>query len=345
MRFDEKFFEGEERDGFYVEGEMKRVWAAEMEVLVEVDRICKKHNIRYFADSGTLLGAVRHNGFIPWDDDLDIAMLRSDFVKFVRVAQEELKGEEMCLDIYHNEAWSEPFGRVTNGEGGIRLTPEHLEKYHGCPYGVGVDIFVLDDLPLTEAEFDATAELYEWILSIRQMFRSREEHLKSLEEGTDKEEAAQYWNEKLEDQLVRLEAECNVTIDRKKNISNQLLKMMDGLFAMYNGEGNGEVMNFPFAKKGIYHHCGRKKEWYRDSILLPFENITIPVPIDFYKVLEKSYGPNYLTPVKKWHFHNYPFYKEHKKELQKIQKDMRNVNGKMRRLEKLMLEEEKNGCN
>ena len=61
-----------------------------MEILAEFDRICKKHGLRYFADSGTLLGAVRHQGFIPWDDDIDVAMFRSDYETFKKIAAAEL---------------------------------------------------------------------------------------------------------------------------------------------------------------------------------------------------------------------------------------------------------------
>ena len=75
MRVPDNFLEGEIRNSFYVESMMKKVWAAQLEVLHEIDRICKKHNITYFADWGTLLGAVRHKGFIPWDDDMDIKQL------------------------------------------------------------------------------------------------------------------------------------------------------------------------------------------------------------------------------------------------------------------------------
>lgn len=336
ISFDENFFKGEERDGFYVEAEMKRAWAAEMEVLMEIDRVCEKHNIPYFADSGTLLGAVRHNGYIPWDDDLDIAMFRKDFLKFTRVAQTELRPPMVCLDIYHQEKWMEPFGRVVNGVGGIKLTEEHLERYHGCPYSVGVDIFVLDDMPSTEAAFDAAIELAEWPFSIRSLVEARREQLEHMEDGSEKEELEKIWDEKIEDQLQKLEQFCNIKIDRKKDLSNQMLKIMDGLYAMAGEEGSDEVVNMPYTKKGRYATVGRKKEWYRETIRLPFENITIPVPIDFYKVLEKAYGSNYLTPVKKWNFHNYPFYKENKRRLQEARQDVRNIKGKMDRLEKLL---------
>ena len=82
LQFPDSYFEDEVRDGFYVPSMIKRAWATAMDVLCEVDRICCKYNIKYYAEWGTLLGAVRHAGFIPWDDDLDIGMMRTDYRKF-----------------------------------------------------------------------------------------------------------------------------------------------------------------------------------------------------------------------------------------------------------------------
>ena len=78
--------------------ELKSVQKIELDILIELDKICRKNNLCYFLDSGTALGAVRHKGFIPWDDDIDVGMPRPDYNRFMRIAKDEL-GEAFFLQI------------------------------------------------------------------------------------------------------------------------------------------------------------------------------------------------------------------------------------------------------
>ena len=82
MAFIEDLEHDEIRDGFLVSSDRKKVWQRWLELWQEVDRICRKHGLKYWAAYGTLLGAARHKGFIPWDEDLDLCMMRPDYNRF-----------------------------------------------------------------------------------------------------------------------------------------------------------------------------------------------------------------------------------------------------------------------
>ena len=77
---------------------LRKVQLVQLEIAKEIDRICKKNNIKYFLIGGSLLGAIRHQGFIPWDDDLDVGMLRDDYEKFLKVAGDELQEKYKIID-------------------------------------------------------------------------------------------------------------------------------------------------------------------------------------------------------------------------------------------------------
>lgn len=86
---------------------LRRAQLRELEILIEVDKICRKHNIEYFLDWGTLLGAVRHGGFIPWDDDIDISVRRKDYSRLCKVLKEELPENLAFQDRFTD--WNLPF--------------------------------------------------------------------------------------------------------------------------------------------------------------------------------------------------------------------------------------------
>ncbi len=126
--------------------EFERMHELQIEMLKEVDRVCRKHDIKYTIFGGTLLGAIRHKGFIPWDDDADIAMLREEYNKFKSVMHEI--NPEICY-LQDNETdpeyrWGYTKMRKT-GTRFVRVGQEHLK----CKTGVFIDIFPMDDIPIT----------------------------------------------------------------------------------------------------------------------------------------------------------------------------------------------------
>ncbi len=100
-KYDRLINESEEiRDWFKVSENRKKIWNIQLWLLEELKKICKKHNIKYYADWGTLLGAVRHNWFIPRDDDLDIWIFSDDFEKFIKFAKNEIPENIKIFDYY-----------------------------------------------------------------------------------------------------------------------------------------------------------------------------------------------------------------------------------------------------
>ena len=91
IKLPENFLDEEIRDDYVVSSQMKQVWAVELDLLNKILEVCKKYNIKIIASGGTLLGAVRHKGFIPWDDDIDLMMMRDQYDKLCDVAEKEFK--------------------------------------------------------------------------------------------------------------------------------------------------------------------------------------------------------------------------------------------------------------
>lgn len=285
LQFPKDYFQDEIRDGFRIEAMMKCAWAAELEVLEVFREICQKHNLTYYADWGTLLGAVRHKGFIPWDDDIDLCMLRQDYERFLSIVNEELPEGFQVLSVYSNDLHEQPFARMVNAVT-ISYQPERLQKFHGCPYVVGIDIFPLDVLPEDKDQEDHMCRMYNKLFSSVKECR---EHL-----------------DKVTKTLPELEQLCGLSFDRSKNIKNQLLHAVNAVSSRYNDT------DAPYMTHLAYH-VGRRRylcrEWYRDVVWLPFENVMIPAPIDYDAALTALFAADYMTP-KCQPGHEYPFYQK-----------------------------------
>ena len=302
------YYEGEWREGFYVESKMRCAWAAEIEVLLEIDRICKKHGITWFADSGTLLGAVRHQGFIPWDDDIDIMMCRKDYRRFLQVAEKELPSSWILMHANDDKSqWEQPFARVTNGDS-YSMKFERLKQFHGCPYVVGVDIFPLDNIPTEPEEEELLCLMIQMVFGVMCL----------IEEGGSAEE--------IEKNLQEIEAVCRVTIDRNKKIQNQLFRVIDKLSSLYYDSECVEVgcLAWNLDKKNKRKW---KKSCFEEFLEMPFEDIVVPVPVGYQEILSTYYGKDYMTPVQKKGGHDYPFYKKQDEELEQMKRQEETESG------------------
>ncbi|MBQ7560254.1 MAG: LicD family protein [Synergistaceae bacterium] len=148
----ENFFRGEERCGYYVSPEMKKVWAVELDLLAEFARVCEKHNIKFYMDGGTLLGAVRHKGFIPWDDDVDILLMREDYNKLLEIAPNEFKQPYFFYTpTQSREGRIMTFSKLFNDSTTIFENANSKLFYDvnkpDSHFGIYIDVFPLDDIP------------------------------------------------------------------------------------------------------------------------------------------------------------------------------------------------------
>ncbi len=291
MKIPENFYEPEVRDGFYVPSEMKRYWATMLTVLEEVDRVCKKHGLKYFADYGTMMGAVRHGGFIPWDDDFDISMIREDYMTFLQIAEAELPEGYKVLSIYNNHKSHTFLGRVVN-MGLISTEPEFLKANHNCPYATGIDIF-----PIDHFEYDEKINEYQKIL----ITGFDEMSARIDEDETDMNNLPEDIRERI-NYLCEL---CNTKIEPQKPIKQQTLIFSDRLYSIFK-EDSPYLAHMYFWER--YNKQVFPKEYFEKTVDVPFEYTTIPVPIYYDKILQHCYGPNYMTPVRTGGVHDFPLY-------------------------------------
>lgn len=289
MDFPKSYFEDEVRDGFYVPCIMKRAWAAQLELLEDIDRICQKYNIEYFAEWGTLLGAIRHQGYIPWDDDMDICMKRKDYMRFFQVAEKEL-GDKHCFFTNSTDVGNTNMvARILNGEH-ICMDEDYLKKYHDFPFAVGIDIFILDYIPPSQEEDRQQKEVVKAIATIATEL--------------DPEDTV---GEKYRTSIEQIEDFCNVKFDPEEPLQIQLFRMIEKIYSLYTEEeANDITIMVLWNEESDYKF---PKEYYERSIRVPFENTTIPVPVGYDAILKRKYG-EYMRLVRDGgdSTHDYPFF-------------------------------------
>lgn len=335
MKFDKSFFEAEVRDGFYVTSEMKQVWAAQLEVLNDVDKACRENGIQYFAEWGTLLGAVRHHGFIPWDDDMDICMKRPDYNRFLEIAEKIMPSNYKIYNLKSHNNDGNMVSRIINTDQ-ISYDAEKLKKYHGVPYVIGLDIFPLDYISDNKEDDELQSNVIVMISSIMNVIKSIQDNNVQL----DEENLTQ-----INMQLSQVENICGVTINREDDIVQQLNILIDRMCGIYR-ENEAEYITIMLLWVGGKNYRFPKK-YYDKAIRIPFENTTIPVPYAYDSILKKKYG-DYMKLVHTWDSHDYPFFESQKKiienagvDINKYTDDYRNYNQFKNKIEEIRIDKEK----
>lgn len=281
------FLQYEVRDGFYVSSKMKRTWAATIEVFEAVKMVCRKYDIKYYAEWGTLLGAVRHGGFVPWDDDFDICMKRDDYMRFIKVAADELPMDYALLNIHNEHEYNHLMTRVVNRKQ-ISFEIEYMDAFHGFPYIVGVDIFPLDYLP------DNEEERKKQLADI-----SKAGNLASLYTHESKTFGE---NRK---EVISLAHEYDYQIVEGKYIRQQIFFLIEEIMSKYNAEDGCKLVSIPLVL--TYGTKGIPASYYDKTVRVPFEYTDIEVPLLYDDMLERKYS-NYIVPVRNWDTHMYPVY-------------------------------------
>ena len=291
MQFEDKYFQEEKRDGFVISSMMKRAWAAQIEVLEEIRRVCNELNIHFFADWGTMLGAVRHEGFIPWDDDLDIGMLRKDYSIFLEEAPKLMNNFFELKSVYNDASFDIVKARIINGRH-MNFDAQFLQKFHYCPYVVGIDIFPVDNIPSDKEKLDKLVNELKFLLKVEASIPETEPY-----------------NEDILSLMHQIEETYNLSIDYNNRLRHEVKKIFDILSASYSEEKTSEVScMMALAADWNWYHCQRS--WYDTYIDMPFENTTIPVPVGYDGILKCNYGEDYMIPKNVGSSHDYPFYKE-----------------------------------
>lgn len=267
MEFDKNFLKEEERNGYIINEKIKKVWWIQIEIVKEFARICEKNNLRWYLTGGVLIGVVRHHGFIPWDDDIDLIMPREDYNKFIDICEEELKypyhlrttlTEEECY-----QCWISICNSETTGNRSSCINKKQNN-------GIAVDI-----LPFDGCEDNVL------LYSIRRLPL----YVVSVICNTYVNDFNQSFLARILRKVVR-----NFNFDYKR-----AYKWLEKQCTRHPWSKHNQVTHTLIAdpiardiRKVIY-----KKEWYNSTIEMPFENTTLPVPIGYHEILTTEYG-NYM---------------------------------------------------
>ena len=253
---------------------------ANLYILQEIDRICKKYKINYTLDSGTLLGAIRHGGFIPWDDDADIAMTRANFEAFRRIVKRELSDKLefiMPNEFKNGKVFYDFTPRIIYKPSARYKNNDKKDPYEGKLNHLWVDIFILDKLPKSKS-------LQKFVLFNQKLiYLFSMGHRKKLElkkyKGT-----------------MKL-AVLFFSIFGKIIPTKRLFKLQDGLSKLFYKSRKSNTWYYSNYQPD-YIDIKVNKDWYEKYLNIKFEDATLSIIDEYDSVLHLVYG-DYMTPPPK----------------------------------------------
>lgn len=249
---------------------LRRVQLVLLEIAKEVKRVCDENGIQYFLDSGTLLGAVRHKGFIPWDDDLDIGMMRRDYEKFCEIAPECLK-DDYYLQTWENDPYyALPFAKVRKKH----TVYVENKASKSAMNGFYVDIFPYDNAP---DSLDEKKQLMKKLVNIERVILMKCHY--------------QPWNEGATCNIGKRLGYIPYQIIGVVNTKEKLINKYMGLVKSVKSTGKEIYLQYGSAK-GFF----QKKCFFGDGVYLPFEDTVFRCPSDSDGYLTMQYGEYMKLP-------------------------------------------------
>lgn len=261
------------RDGYTVSAKMKRIWAIELELVNKFVQVCSQYGLKYFITGGTLLGAVRHKGFIPWDNDIDILMPRKDYNKLQEIGEDAFKAP-----FFFQTPVTEK-GRYYCAYTKIRhelSTAASFKEYkQGLNCGIFIDIFCLDELPDNRLR--------------RRLFTFELNEISKMQRFC-------FDNQPRDGVLNKIKYGLQRIIYRLVFHSPDAA----GLFIIFNrkagkfsGKGRREVgtLEFGYNEKVVWD-----RNWWSDSEQLVFEDLSLCATKSYDAVLRKQYGDYMQIP-------------------------------------------------
>ena len=279
--------------GEYSEDILHKLWDYELSIYNEFARVCEKYGFRYFASYGTVIGAMRHRGFIPWDDDMDVGMPREDYEKFLEVAPKELGSTFELLEARKTKVYVLPFAKLTRSDTTFIEATDTDRKYHS---GIFIDIFPFDKVPEDAVERQKIQQKCWVIARLMVLCDYPKPKLPSSVKGFKKQVA--YFG-------------CYVVHVLLLLFGQSAKKLQSRYTAVASKYGKEHDTN-RYAEFMLYKYednYGKEDVTYSEEELLPavdmqYETQSIKVPQNSDVYLKKTYG-EYMTlpPVEKRHCH------------------------------------------